>query len=109
MALSRVLDIYKSARYARRDKHTPFNKNNTKSVQHKLGKHTWDTRREVLWQTEFTRLFRRMWRHKISMIFMATGIPNFDIKISLIFDIKFDIKISLFWCQNADFASSSEK
>lgn len=43
------------------------------------------------------------------MIFMATGIPNFGIKISLIFDIKFDIKISLFWCQNADFSSSSEK
>ena len=30
------------------------------------------------------------------MIFMATGIPKFGIKISLIFDIKFDIKISLF-------------
>ena len=42
------LSLNKSARCARRDKHTPFNKNNTKSVQHKLGKHTWDTRREVL-------------------------------------------------------------
>lgn len=42
------LSLNKSARCARRDKHTAFNKNNTKSVQHKLGKHTWDTRREVL-------------------------------------------------------------